>query len=46
MRPRFDTRGRHARWSPSQTGGFPPGYSGFLPREDHPNANIGANKHD
>ena len=23
-----------------------PGHSGFLPHEDHPNANIGANKHD
>ena len=29
--------------------GFPPGTpvsSGFLPDEDHPNANIGANEHD
>ena len=25
---------------------FSSGHSGFLPHEDHPNANIGANEHD
>jgi len=33
-------------WSPSQTGGFPPGTPVSLPHEDQPNVNIGANKHD
>jgi len=32
-------------WSPSQTGGFPPGTPVFLRHEDHRNANIGANEH-
>jgi len=30
-------------WSPSQTGGFSPEYSGFLPHKDNMNAN---NEHD
>jgi len=32
-------------WSPSQTGGFPPG-TPVSSHKDHPNANIGANEHD
>jgi len=31
-------------WSPSHSGRWvSSGHSGFLPHEDHPNANIGAN---
>ena len=45
---RVDTQRRHVRWSLVTKSGrwVSPGYSGYLPHEDNPNANIGANEHD